>query len=488
MRRLTSLIIVLAGLARPALAQVQPVGPINPVLQSAVSVASFGAELSPNNTGAACMANGACVTKSVTVVAGKDYLVSWSENHDTANNGLVTAAIDAVNGIGISQRLTSTFPERNVITAAVTGTVNLTFTITNYTAGTITLSLISLKAITQSTPVLTLLNSDGSVGPVVRTGGSGKQNTFYGYQAGQDTPNGFNSGFGYRALASGTSGQWNSAFGTQALEANTFGAHNSAFGFQALGKNTGCSFCSAFGDGALAVNTTGLENTAFGAEALTAMTTGSFNNAFGAGALEVATTGSQNEAFGAGALGNLTSGSQNEAIGYGAGTLVTTDFNNVFIGYTAGRSGGSAISNSIAIGNGTNTANSNDTVLGNSSTTMFRPFGSYYLNAGALTHSLTVPVIASGGCTAPAVTWANGTAAFKLTIGSSCSGVKTIVLTMPTPSNAWVCDVHDITTNTFEPDMSAAAGTSVTITNYSTIRVATDFTAGEVLLVKCIGG
>ena len=111
----------------------------------------------------------------------------------------------------------------------------------------------------------------------------------------------------------------------------------------------------------------------------------------------------------------------------------------------------------------------------------------YQVN-GVLAVSATAPTIASGGCTNPAVTWANGTAAFKLTIGSSCTGVKTIVLTMPTPSNAWVCNVHDITTNTFEPDMSASSGTSVTISNYSTIRVLTDFTAAEVLLVSCVGG
>jgi hypothetical protein len=283
-----------------------------------------------------------------------------------------------------------------------------------------------------------------------------------------------------------------SAFGVQAGEANTFGGHLSAFGFQALQHSTGCSNCSAFGDNAANANTTGLAISAFGQGALASNTTGSFNDAHGVSALNLLTTGTGNAAFGTNALLAATTAVNVVAIGYVAGNGVTSDTDDIFIGFSSARSGGTPISNSIVIGNGgiatAATANSNETVIGNSSTTMFRPFGSYYLNAGALTHSLTAPTIASGGCTSPAVTWANGTAAFKLTLGSSCTGVKTIVLTMPTPSNAWVCDAHDITTNTFEPDMSASANTSVTITNYSTIRVATDFVAGEVLLVKCAGG
>ena len=103
----------------------------------------------------------------------------------------------------------------------------------------------------------------------------------------------------------------------------------------------------------------------------------------------------------------------------------------------------------------------------------------------------TDPTIASGGCTSPAVTSANGTASFKLTIGTSCTGVTTITLTMPAATNYWMCDATDITTNaTFRPEQSAAASaTSVVITNYArTTGLAIDFVAGEVLLVKCLGG
>jgi len=118
-------------------------------------------------------------------------------------------------------------------------------------------------------------------------------------------------------------------------------------------------------------------------------------------------------------------------------------------------------------------------------------FGTNASGAGVLTISSTAPTIASGGCTSPAVTWSNGTASFKLTIGTTCAGVKTITLTMPAARNGWVCDARDITTPaSFTPWQSAAASTtSVVLTNYArTTGLAIDFVDSEVLLVKCIGG
>jgi len=111
--------------------------------------------------------------------------------------------------------------------------------------------------------------------------------------------------------------------------------------------------------------------------------------------------------------------------------------------------------------------------------------------AGAVVMSATAPTIASGGCTSPAVTTNNGTAKFKLTIGTSCAGVKTVTLTMPAAANEWACDAVDLTTNaTYRPEQSAAASTtSVVITNYArTTGLAIDWADSEVLLVKCTGG
>lgn len=107
-----------------------------------------------------------------------------------------------------------------------------------------------------------------------------------------------------------------------------------------------------------------------------------------------------------------------------------------------------------------------------------------------LSVSGTDPTIASGGCTSPAVTWANGTAAFKLTIGTSCTGVKTITLTLPAATNGWACDVTDNTTPaSFRLTAQSTNTTAVIISNWAaTTGLTIDFVAGEVLFVKCLGG
>lgn len=107
--------------------------------------------------------------------------------------------------------------------------------------------------------------------------------------------------------------------------------------------------------------------------------------------------------------------------------------------------------------------------------------------------SATAPTIASGGCTSPAVTWNNGTAAFLLTIGTSCTGVKTITLTMPAAAHFWACDAQDNTSNgqqaSNQPVSLATATTTIVITNYArTTGLSTDFTASDTLLVKCLAG
>ncbi len=120
------------------------------------------------------------------------------------------------------------------------------------------------------------------------------------------------------------------------------------------------------------------------------------------------------------------------------------------------------------------------------------PTGGLGLGAsGTVFMSGTAPTIASGGCTSPAVTTNNGTAKFKLTIGTTCTGVKTVTLTLPAAANEWACDAVDLTTNaTYRPEQSAAASaTSVVITNYArTTGLAIDWADSEVLLVKCTGG
>jgi hypothetical protein len=110
-----------------------------------------------------------------------------------------------------------------------------------------------------------------------------------------------------------------------------------------------------------------------------------------------------------------------------------------------------------------------------------------------VTISATAPTIASGGCTAPAVTWNNGTAAFLITIGTSCAGVKTVVLTMPAATNLWVCKAENNTSDAAQQTnviaSRATSTTAVVLTSYDrTTGLQEDFTASDTLLVSCMGG
>lgn len=110
--------------------------------------------------------------------------------------------------------------------------------------------------------------------------------------------------------------------------------------------------------------------------------------------------------------------------------------------------------------------------------------------SGVLTISATAPTIASGGCTSPAITNSNGTAKFRVTLGTSCTNVKTVTLTLPASANAWQCDVTDNTSPiTYVVSTQSTSATAVVLSNIlRTNGLAADFVDGEVLLVKCMGG
>ena len=113
--------------------------------------------------------------------------------------------------------------------------------------------------------------------------------------------------------------------------------------------------------------------------------------------------------------------------------------------------------------------------------------------SGAVADSVTAPTIASGGCTSPAVTWNNGTAAFLLTVGTSCTGVKTIVLTMPAASNLWAvrCDnnTSDAAQQTNVIVARATSTTAVTLTSYDRVTgLQEDLTASDTYLCSARGG
>jgi len=73
-------------------------------IQGDLSVASTGDELAADSTGATCSADGDCVTKSVLVTSGTDYVVLWTQSSSIGNNGNVTPYIGTSAGFGHSIR------------------------------------------------------------------------------------------------------------------------------------------------------------------------------------------------------------------------------------------------------------------------------------------------------------------------------------------------------------------------------------------------
>lgn len=104
----------------------------------------------------------------------------------------------------------------------------------------------------------------------------------------------------------------------------------------------------------------------------------------------------------------------------------------------------------------------------------------------------TAPTIASGGCTSPSISEANGTAAFTVTIGTSCTGVKTVTLTMPAADNLWACRGENNTSDAAQQTnyivSRATSTTAVVLTSYDRVTgLQEDFTASDIYLVACVG-
>ena len=115
--------------------------------------------------------------------------------------------------------------------------------------------------------------------------------------------------------------------------------------------------------------TGGIDNTAIGAYALDACSSGTLNSGLGANALGALTTGGSNVGIGSTAGSNLTTGSNNTIIGAAATVSAVGDSNSIVIGKSA-------------VGLGTNT-----TVIGVSTTTSTKIFGTLTLDDTALISS-----------------------------------------------------------------------------------------------------
>ncbi len=101
-----------------------------------------------------------------------------------------------------------------------------------------------------------------------------------------------------------------------------------------------------------------------------------------------------------------------------------------------------------------------------------------------LTLSATLPTITSA-CTSPTIT--NGKAvSFQTDVGTSCTGVTTIVLGLPAATAGWECHGYNKTTSTVHLQQSADGTTSATLINKADSNgAATDFVDGADLVISC---
>ena len=259
--------------------------------------------------------------------------VGMAANFTGALNGDVTGTQNATTVASVGGQTAA-----NIATGAATANAATSFNTANAIvrrngSGSFTSTSITLNG-NLNLPVTT-----SSVG-IIYAGGIplihayGNNDFFAGSGAGNLTLTGSgNTGVGFQALLSNTSGYNNTAVGVGALSVNQDGNGNTANGAAALSSNTNGSANTASGVNALAFNTSGNYNTANGASALQQNTTGENNTASGANALLANTSGNHNTANGVSALQQNTTGSDNTASGYQALYSNQTGFDNTANGY-----------------------------------------------------------------------------------------------------------------------------------------------------------
>jgi hypothetical protein len=276
--------------------------------------------------------------------------------------------------------------------------------------------VISVKRITASTmATFALKNSSGTVTHEQRVStsntntfsgiGSGRFNTtgtynlFSGYQAGYSNTTGEYNGFnGQFSGTSNTTGSSNSFFGPDSGFSNTTGSNNIFFGNAAGRLNTTANYNLFIGYAAGYSNTTASNNVFIGNQSGYSNITGT-NNCFIGYQSGYSTKASNNTFQGSSAGWDNTTGSGNTYQGCTAGEKNTTGSNNLFLGLNAGKSIGTAAlfnticdnstmigvdsrpfanneANAIVIGYQGRGLGSNTSVIGNSTTTRAKIWGS----------------------------------------------------------------------------------------------------------------
>lgn len=350
----------------------------------------------------------------------------------------------------------------------------------------------------------TAASTDVAFGTGVNTIGTNAGFTFTTGSGALSIPNHSAYQIGGGNILSAPNANLNTAVGLNA-GANVSTNQNSTFVGLSAGQQLGAGNSNtAVGSFAMGITaTSNSENTAMGQAALENVTSND-NTGIGFEALLTVTSGTgQNTCVGAGACG-LATGSSNTTEGFQAGENLSTGSSNIIIG-SADQNTVTTGSSNIVIANsstGVTTTNSNQldigevilgTGLGTPSTSTVSVPGNFGFGAVAsqvILMSHTVPTIAGAGCggSAASITAANGTAAFKIGVGSTPTTACTV--TMPAATTGWNCSASDITTQSTSVSLQRQTGaestTSVTITNFSDVTVPTNFVANDVLKVLCL--
>jgi hypothetical protein len=108
------------------------------------------------------------------------------------------------------------------------------------------------------------------------------------------------------------------------------------------------------------------------------------------------------------------------------------------------------------------------------------------LTETALLISNAAPTISSGFGTTPSISSNNGTAAFRVNVGTGGTATSGVI-GLPAATTGWNCWANDITTNaSFVVGQTASTTTTATLANYSrTTGASIAWTASDILAVSC---
>lgn len=176
---------------------------------------------------------------------------------------------------------------------------------------------------------------------------------------------------------------------------------------------------------------------------------------------------------------NLSNLSSYENAGYQFSISGTASYVGVYGGYLTGGLGPVSITSS-------GSSNTISNVNGVSSFVGVAKFDSG-ISFSNLAVSATAPTISSGFGTSPSVTANNGTAAFRINVGTGGTATNGVV-GLPTAANGWNCFASDVTTPGTGHTIKQSAGTttSATLTNYDNAGSPVAWTASDIIIVNCM--